>query len=79
MPLTPDQDRRLAAKRINEATKLSATLLNNLAVGSLITGLLAPALTGRYLDPAWWFAVAMTALALHVSARITVSGLQSEE
>ena len=79
MPLTPDQERRLTAKRLNEATKLSGTLLNNLAVGSLITGLLAPALTGRYLDPAWWFAVAVTALALHVSARVTVSGLQSEE
>lgn len=79
MPLTPDQERRLNAKRLNEATKLSATLLNNLAVGSLITGLLAPTLTGRYLDPAWWFGVALTAFALHVSARILVSGLQSEE
>lgn len=79
MQLTPDQERRLNAKRLNEATKLSGTLLNNLAVGGLITGLLAPTLTGRILDPVWWIAVAVTAGALHVSARITVSGLQSEE
>ena len=77
--MTPDQRRRLAAKRINEGIRLSGTLLNNLAVGLFVGGLIAPLAANRELPTPWYGTVGIGALALHTAARIVVRGLKSEE
>ncbi len=77
--MTPDQQRRLSAKRVNEGTKLSATLSNNLAVGLLIGGLIAPLAANRVLPIEWFTAVGIGASFLHFGARLIVHGLKSEE
>ena len=77
--MTPDQQRRLAAKRTNEAIRLSANLLNNLSVGVLVGGLVAPNAAGRALDPLWYVSLITASIALHLCGRIVLRNLRSED
>lgn len=68
----------------NERIKLTATALNNIAVATIVTALIAPAAGFLYgtANPAaghWWLAVGFAWLtggaALHLAARWTLGGL----
>jgi hypothetical protein len=73
-----DENARLAAKRTNESIKLSANLLNNLAVGVLVGGLIAPSSTGRDVSTTW-LGLLVVAFGLHLAGRLLLRGLQSED
>ena len=72
-------NRRRAAKRAKEALKLTATLLNNLAVGILVAGLISPSAAGRSLPIGWYGALICVAIGLHWGGRIVLRRLKSEE
>lgn len=79
-PLTPDQERRLAAKRNNERVKLIATSLNAIALAILGAAFLVPALANPavLLSAGPWILVSV-ALTLHLSAHAVLRFLRSEE
>lgn len=69
----------------NERTKLTATLLNNIAAASLITGVVGPAVAVSYGLPGptgGWTAILITLVwlstgaALHYMARALLKGLK---
>ena len=65
-PLTPDRDRRLAAKRNNERTKVIATSLNAIALAIFGAAFVVPALakSAVLLSPGPWV-LRFVALAQH--------------
>lgn len=77
--LTPDQRRKLEAKRANESIRLSAGLLNNLAAGLFIGGLISPQANGRSLDVQWYVALVTVAGLLHLTGRLLLHTLKSED
>ena len=64
---------------MNESIKLTAAFLNNLAVGSFVGGLIAPTAAGRPLNPLWYVALTVVALALHLVGRFLLESLRSED
>lgn len=79
-PLTPDQDRRLAAKRNNERVKLLANAVNATALAVLGAAFVIPALTNpiSLLSPGPWLLL-LLAVAIHSTAHAVFSLLRSEE
>ena len=79
-PLTPDQERRLAAKRKDERVKLIATSLNAVALAVFGAAFLVPAVANPavLLSSGPWILM-LTALALHFGAHAVLQFLRSEE
>ena len=76
LPAVPDPSapslsaaEKFAAKRANELTRATATLFNNLAVGTIIAGVLSPWASGRT-EP-WWatMILLLAATVLHSASR----------
>ncbi len=76
VPAAPDPNapplsaaEKFAAKRANELTRATATLFNNLSVGTIIAGVLSPWASGR-LEP-WWatMILLLAAAVLHSASR----------
>jgi hypothetical protein len=59
---------------INERTKLTATAINNVAVTTIATALIAPAVSFVYGPPAAWCAAGVV---LHLTARGILGRLRS--
>ena len=80
MSLTPDQNRRLAAKRNNERVKLITTSLNTVGLAILGTAFIVPAINNVavLLAPGPWILL-IVATALHVTAHGFIRFLRSEE
>lgn len=79
-PLTPDQERRLAAKRNNERVKLVVTSLNAIALAIFGTAFVVPAVNNIaiLLSPTPWILLIL-AVALHSAAHGFLRFLRSEE
>jgi len=65
---------------INERTKLTATAINNVAVATIATALIAPAVSFVYGSPAtgphgWWFLIALAWCAAGVVLHLTARGI----
>lgn len=80
MPLTPDRERRLAAKRNNERVKLIATSLNAIALAVFGAAFVVPAIANPavLLSAGPWILMS-AALALHLGAHAVLRFLRSEE
>ncbi len=78
--LTPDQERRLFAKRNNERVKLIVTSLNAVALAILGAAFLVPALANPavLLSSGPW-ALVLIALTLYFGAHAVLQFLRSEE
>lgn len=78
--MTPeDIERRRDARRNNEGVKLLATLLNNLAIGTFIAGVLTPSIAGRPLPVLGDAALVFVAVCLHIGAQIALRRLLKSE
>ena len=79
-PLTPGQERRLAAKRNNERVKLIATSLNAIALAIFGAAFVVPALANpAALQSSSPWILVRVALALHPGVHAVLRFLRSEE
>lgn len=77
---TPDQERRLAAKRNNERVKLLANAVNAAALAVLGAAFIIPAVNNpaSLLAPGPWLLL-LLAVAIHASAHAVFGLFRSEE
>ena len=78
--MTPDQERRLAAKRSNERVKLFATTLNATALAVFGTAYVLPAINNpsSLRSPGPWLLL-LLAILTHLRAHVVFEMLGSEE
>ena len=75
-----DQDRRRAAKLLNERLKLAATFFNNLGVATFIAFALAPYASGATPNPLESFPAGLAfMIVLHLFGQAVLSLWRSEE
>lgn len=71
-----ERNDRLDAKRHNEQTKLTATLINNGALALVVAAIFNPLAQGTYEPSLVWIPIAA---ALHICARLFLMRLKSED
>ncbi|WP_237479779.1 hypothetical protein [Lichenibacterium dinghuense] len=75
--MTPEE--RLDAKVANEKAEILATLVNGVAGGTVLGGIITPIVVTKQLD-LWWGGVSIGgAVLLHLIARLILHDLQLEE
>lgn len=75
--MTPEE--RLDAKVANEEIKLTANLLNALAGGTVLGGIITPIVVSKQFDSLWAGISSLVAIGLHASVRLVVYDLKPEE